>query len=175
MKRRVFLCSAGVTAMRALLPVRADAAPAPEPFEWTTQDLSFAFDFQTDRLRQKALLPAAFPRATFQPATSSGVETAIHCSGENSPDAGMKQAMGLPGSRLVFVEKREETTKNGRRLAITHSDPTTKLRVESFYEAFNGAPVVRRWTKVTNDGATDQGIEFLSSAMLHALADRPEL
>ena len=169
MKRRVFLCSAGVTAVQALLP--RVAAAAPEPFEWTTPDLSFAFDFQTDRLRQKALLPAAFPRATFQPATSSGVETAIHCSGENSPDAGMKQAMGLPGSRLVFVDKREEVTRNGRRLTITHSDPTTKLRVESFYEAFNGAPAVRRWTKVTNDGATDQGIEFLSSAMLHALAD----
>jgi alpha-galactosidase len=174
MNRRIFLCSAGMTAMRALPPlggVRNAEAQGTEPFEWATPDISFAFDFSADHLRQKSMLPAAFPRANFQPAAASGVETAIQCSGENSPDAGMKQAIGQPGSRLVFVGQRDEATGAGRRLTLIQSDPITKLRVESVYEAFAGVPAVRRWTTVTNEGAANAGIEFLSSTMLHALAD----
>src|SRR5579872_7440003 len=120
MNRRIFLCSAGMTAVRALPPslgtVRNAEAQGREAFEWATPDLSFAFDFSAGRLRQKSMLPAAFRRAKFQPPASSGVETAIQCSGENSPDAGMKQAMGQPGSRLVFVDKKEEVGGKGRRL-----------------------------------------------------------
>jgi alpha-galactosidase len=43
--------------------------------------------------------------------------------------------------------------------------------VESVYEAFNGVPVVRRYSRITNNGSSPVGIEFLSSAMLHGLAD----
>ncbi len=43
--------------------------------------------------------------------------------------------------------------------------------MESVYEAFHGVPVVRRYSRVTNHGTSQVGIEFLSSAMLHGLAD----
>jgi alpha-galactosidase len=175
MNRRIFLSSTGLVAMRTLLPAsfapsEAEAA-GPEPFEWNTPDLTFSFEFSGDKLCLKALLPAGYAKPSAGPAASSGVETAIQCSGEDSPDPGMKQGMGQPGARLVFVDKSEEPANKGRRFTITHSDPVTKLRVQSFYEAFDGVPVVRRWTRAINGGAANVGIEFLSSAMLHALGD----
>jgi hypothetical protein len=93
--------------MGALLPAAvtvtdAEAAAA-EPFEWTTPDLTFSFDFSAGKLRQKSLLPAAYPKTAPRPPASSGVETAVHCSGEGSPDPGIKQGAGQPGSRLVFA------------------------------------------------------------------------
>src|SRR5436305_8830493 len=52
-----------------------------------------------------------------------------------------------------------------------HTDPILRLSVESVYEAFDGIPVVRRYSRVKNNGDSAVGIEFLSSAMLHGLAD----
>src|ERR1017187_3911630 len=137
MNRRIFLCSTGMSAMSAFLPLSfsvTDAeAAGPEPFEWKTPDLTFSFDFSADKLRQKSMLPAGYTKPSDGPSVSSGVETAIHCSGEDSPDPGMKQGIGQPGARLIFVDKKKETAGKGRRLTLTHSDPVTKLRVESFY------------------------------------------
>jgi len=42
--------------------------------------------------------------------------------------------------------------------------------VESIYEAFDGIPVVRRYSRVKNNGDSAVGIEFMSSAMLQGLA-----
>ena len=78
--------------------------------------------------------------------------------------------MGQPGARLLFPGKREEATARGKRLVCMHADPLLKISVESVYEAFDGAPVVRRYSRITNDGSSPVGIEFLSSAMLHGLA-----
>jgi len=100
----------------------------------------------------------------------SGVEVALQCSGENSPDQGMKSGVGQPGARLLFAGKSEEPTRGGKRLVCAHTDPNLGLRVESVYEAFDGLPVVRRYSRVINQGTSPVGIEFLSSAMLHGLA-----
>ncbi len=168
MTRRTFL---NTTSFAALAGVRHMQAAARAPFDWATRDLKFAYEFSGEKLRQSFVLPADFPVNSLGPAKSSGVETAIQLSGENSPDPGMKQGMGQPGARLIFVDHHEESTGNGPRLTLIHSDPVTNIHVESFYQAFDGVPVVRRWTRVTNHGAADVGIEFLSSAMLHGLAD----
>ncbi len=168
MTRRTFLSS---TSVAALAGAHTMQAAAKAPFEWTTRDLKFAYEFSGEKLRQSFLLPPDFPANSLGSAKSSGVETAIQLSGEDSPDPGMKQGVGQPGARLVFVDHREESTSNGPRLILIHSDPVTNIRIESFYQAFDGVPVVRRWTRVTNHGAADVGIEFLSSAMLHGLAD----
>jgi hypothetical protein len=92
---------------------------------------------------------------------SSGVEVALQCSGENSPDQGMKSSTGQPGARLQFTGRREEATRGGKRLVCMHTDPVLNLGVESVYEAFDGIPVVRRYSRVTNRGNTLAGIEFL--------------
>ncbi len=172
MDRRTFLASSGVVAFGALLPRISRSLPAsnvPEPFAWKTNDLIFSFDIIAGRLRQKRLVPVGVSGTAAD--NSSGVEVALQCSGENSPDQGMKSGVGQPGARLLFAQRREESTRQGKRLICIHTDPALRLTVESVYEAFNGVPVVRRYSRVTNHGTSPVGIEFLSSAMLHGLAD----
>ena len=146
-------------------------ASGQEPFEWSTPELTFSYELSGQMLRQKYLLPSRVLQGKIAPILSSGVETAIQCSGENSLDQGMKLGAGMPGARLLFLGKREEATAKGRRLILSHADPALGLHVDSFYDSFNGVPVVRRWTRVTNTGSAPVGIEALSSAMLHSLAD----
>jgi alpha-galactosidase len=172
MDRRTFLASSGVVAFGALLPRISRSLPAsnvPGPFAWKTNDLIFSFDIIAGRLRQKRLVPVGVSGTAAD--NSSGVEVALQCSGENSPDQGMKSGVGQPGARLLFAQRREESTRQGKRLICIHTDPALRLTVESVYEAFNGVPVVRRYSRVTNRGKSPVGIEFLSSAMLHGLAD----
>ena len=172
MDRRTFLASSGVVAFGALLPRISRSLPpanVPEPLTWKTNDLIFSFDIIAGRLRQKRLVPVGVSGTAAD--NSSGVEVALQCSGENSPDQGMKSGVGQPGARLLFAQRREESTPQGKRLICIHTDPALRLTVESVYEAFNGVPVVRRYSRVTNRGKSPVGIEFLSSAMLHGLAD----
>jgi alpha-galactosidase len=137
------------------------------PFEWKTDDLTLSFEVIAGKLRQKQLVPADIIAA----GKSSGVEVALQCSGENSPDQGMKSGMGQPGMRLLFAGKREESARGAKRLVCMHTDANLRLRVESVYESFDGLPILRRFSRVTNEGNSPVGIEFLSSAMLHGLAD----
>lgn len=135
---------------------------------WEANGLIFSFEVTAGKLRQKRLVPTGSLSAGTD--KSSGVEVALQCSGENSPDQGMKSGMGQPGSRLLFTGRQERATHGGKRLVCTHSDPILKLSVESIYQAFDGVPVVRRFSRVANHGDTPVGLEFLSSAMLHGLA-----
>ncbi|HWF92886.1 MAG TPA: glycoside hydrolase family 36 protein [Terriglobales bacterium] len=170
--RRTFLVSSGVAAFGALMPsfsTFASAAQIEDSFEWKTSDLVFHFEVSAGRLRQQRFVPVNVPELPIS--SSSGVEVALQCNGENSPDPGMKSATGEPGARLQFAGKREETMPGGKRLICTHSDPVLQLSVESVYEAFDGVPVVRRYSRIRNNGSSPVGIDFLSSAMLHGLAD----
>ena len=148
MDRRTFLASSGVAAFGALLPHISRSLPAsnvPEPFAWKTNDLIFSFDIIAGRLRQKRLVPVGVSGTVA--GNSSGVEVALQCSGENSPDQGMKSGVGQPGARLLFAQRREESTRQGKRLICVHTDPALQLTVESVYEAFDGVPVVRRYSR----------------------------
>ena len=159
-------------AIGALVPFRLVADQKNlQPFRWMTGNLVFSFDVQGGKLRQKCLLPSG---SVMQQNSSSGVEVALQCSGENSPDQGMKSGMGQPGARLLFAGYREESTGAGKRLICTHADSLLNLQVDSVYEGFDGVPVVRRHSRVTNNSGAAIGIEFLSSAMLHGLADPQE-
>jgi len=156
-------------AMGALVPMPRLVADSEnlQPFQWETGNLVFSFDVQAGKLRQKRLVPTA---GLVEPDNSSGVEVALQCSGENSPDQGMKSGMGQPGARLSFAGYREESTGAGKRLICTHTDSLLNLQVNSVYEGFDDVPVVRRRVRVKNHGNAAVGIEFLSSAMLHGLA-----
>jgi alpha-galactosidase len=171
MDRRTFLTSSGAAAFGTLVPRISRFFPASntsEPFAWEVNDLIFSFEVTAGKLRAKRVAPAGIVASG--PDNSSGVEIALQCSGENSPDQAMKSGMGQPGSRLLFAGRREEATHAGKRLICGHTDPVLKLTVESVYEAFDGVPVVRRYSRVTNKGDSPVGLEFLSSAMLHGLA-----
>jgi alpha-galactosidase len=164
--------SSGVAAIGALVPRISSVTPAAdssEPFQWNANELTFSFDVTAGKLRQRGFVPGpGLPPGLYN---SSGVEVAVQCSGENSPDQGMKSSEGQPGERLLFAGRREESARQGKRLVCMHTDPLLKLRVESIYEALDGLPVVRRYSRIINDGSSPVGIEFLSSAMLHGLAD----
>ena len=58
---------------------------------------------------------------------------------------------------------------------LVHADSFLPLKIESVYDAFDGVPVVRRYSRVTNTGNSPVGIEFVSSAMLHGLASPTEV
>jgi hypothetical protein len=142
------------------IPCIAAELAASESFVWNPGGLLFSFEIASGRLRQKRMVPAdAIPTGAD---LSSGVEVALQCSGENSPDQGMKSGAGQPGTRLLFEGRREEQGPLGKRLVCTHSDSLLNLKVESVYEAFEGVRVVRRHTRVANTGNTRVGIEFLS-------------
>lgn len=147
----------------------AAASDSSEPFQWRTGNLTFTFDVIAGKLRERRLVPADTPPSAV--GSSSGVQLALQCSGENSPDPGMKSAIGEPGARLVFAGRREEPMPGGKRLVCVSTDADLRLRVESVYEAFDGLPVVRRYSRITNEGTSPVGIDFASSAMLHGLAD----
>ncbi len=169
--RRKFLASSSVAAAGALVPQFssfASASNSTQPFQWKTPDLIFSFDVAAGKLRQKRLVPVDIQ--AWGEDNSSGVEIALQCSGENSPDQGMKSAMGQPGARLLFSGKREEQAGAGNRLVCLHTDANLNLGVESVYESFHEAPLVRRYSRITNLGNSPVGIDFLSSAMLHGLA-----
>ena len=147
--------------------------PIYEPFGWTAPGLVFSFEFLDKRLRSRTVLPAgvAPPKNIPLPTAISGIETSLHCTGEDPNDHhGLKLTGGSPGARLIYMDKREVSTATGRRLSIYQSDPVLGLDVESIYETFANLPVVRRSTRVTNTGHQDVGIEYLSSAMLYNLA-----
>jgi alpha-galactosidase len=169
---RTFLRSTGIAGTGLLaprLPGLSVLAESNSMFEWNASKVQFDFEVIEGKLRQRRLmLKGSKLNAEAQ---SSGVEVALHCIGENSPDQGMKSAMGEPGRRLKFVTKREESQGNICRQVLIHEDEPLQLRVESIYEAVPDVSVVRRYSRVFNQGKLTVGIEFLSSAMLHGLAD----
>jgi alpha-galactosidase len=184
--RRSFLRGTGVLAIapvvselkglsQSLTNVQQLPEPAKnlDPFEWKAARVVFSFEFLDNRLRIKSILPEGtittegFPA----PTSSSGVEAAIHCTGENADDHhGTKFTGGMPGGRLIYSGKEESATSAGKRMVLTQVDQALGLKVESIYESFGDIPVLRRSTRVTNLGPKDVGIEYLSSAMLHNLA-----
>jgi alpha-galactosidase len=172
--RRRFLHLGSAASFGVFLPGWESAAQesltGSNPFRWSTKDLTFSFAQSEGQLRQGALVPFGVPIVP-DLVRSSGVEVALQCSGEDSPDQGLKSGAGQPGLRLQFVEKHEEAANGGQRLICVHSDHDLALRVESVYESFANAPMVRRSTRVMNGGTAPVGIEFLSSAMLHGLGD----
>jgi alpha-galactosidase len=174
MNRRTFLISSGAESVGALLSTSASGSGAgPESAErlsWNSGQLQIEFSVAEGRLRQHLILPVGVepPNESQQWA---GIESAPLCSGEDSPDSGMKQSAGSPGQRLKFVAKDERRSDRGNTLVLRHTDSDLHLDLESHYEAFEGLSVVRRHVEISNTGKETVGIEYLSSAMLHALAD----
>ena len=174
MNRRTFLISSGAAGVGALFSTSASRSAAgpesAETFSWNTGQLKFHFSVAEGRLSQHLILPVGID-ASRESLQWAGVETALLCSGEDSPDSGMKQSGGSPGQRLQFVEKDERPGDRGRILLLKHTDADLHLNLQSHYETFEGLPVVRRHVEISNTGKDPVGIEYLSSAMLHGLAD----
>jgi len=174
MNRRTFLITSGAAGMGALVATRASgqssATTSTERFLWNTGELQFEFSVSEGRLRQHMFLPASV-KVSQESLQWSGPEIGLLCTGQDSPDSGMKQSGGSPGLRLQFVAKDEHQSDKGKTLIVRHTDRDLHLDARSHYEAFEGLPVVRRHVEISNTGEGSIGIEYLSSAMLHGLAD----
>jgi len=174
MNRRTFLISSGATCIGALFapqPFAQTPSSSPsEKFSWNTGSLQFDFSVVDGCLRQHIFLATGVQAPQDSP-HSYGVEVGLLCTGEDSPDSGMKQSGGSPGQRLKFAAKQERRSDKGKTLVLQHTDADLHLNVQSYYEAFDGLSVVRRHVEITSTGEHPIGIEYLSSAMLHGLAD----
>jgi len=123
------------------------------PFQWEAGGLTFSFELPGNRLRFRHVLPLgiAAPQGLPELGEMSGIETSIHCTGEDIPDHhGAKFSGAYPGIRLRFAGNQEKTTPTGRQLVITQVDEATGLRVESIYAGFGASfgnvAIVRRST-----------------------------
>lgn len=140
----------------------------PKPFEVSGPGIKVNFDFYAkDHLRLLTILPDGYtPEQKVTPTSGTGYETSLHVTGFNKG-----KHFGEPGTKLKFVSKTEQETPTGKLLIITQKDSITNLLVESYYEFNKVSPVIRRYTKVTNQGTVAVGIETLSSAMLYNFSD----
>lgn len=152
------------------LTIRNSDAQTSDSFTISEGQLNLNFDlFQHRYLRLRTILPDSYKLPVNLPQMNeeSDNEVFLHVTGENRRSHhGAKLTGGNPGMRLVFVEKREIKTQKGKMVVILQKDSITNLIVESYYEFYNQIPVIRRYTKVINQGKTNQNIEFLSSAVL---------
>lgn len=140
-------------------------------FQLKGKDMVASFDFfQGKYLRLRSLLPESYNEAVNIPDMNAEAdnEVALHCTGEDrNAHHGAKLTGGNPGMRLEFVSKLETKTDKGTLVVIIQQDPVKRLKVESFYEFADNTPAVRRYSRVTNEGTEDVGIEYISSAMLN--------
>lgn len=140
------------------------------PFSLCENGLYIAFDFQDkDKLRQKMFVPSDMKDTRLESDNmAEQVDVSFQVTGAPTSDMhGTKLIMGNPGKQLRFVRKKEEKTAKGKIVILQLHDDNHNLDVNSYYEFFDGVPVVRRWVSVTNKSKNKAGIQHLSSAMLH--------
>lgn len=140
-------------------------------FELKKAGLKIDFDiYNQSHLRLLNVLPVEYNSSKLAVPLNNqtGNEVFLYCTGENR-----STHQGNPGMRLEYVGKKEKIIPGGEQVVLIQRDSIKKLRVESFYEFNNAAPIVRRYTKVFNEGKEDVGIEYLSSAMLYNYNDIP--
>jgi alpha-galactosidase len=95
----------------------------------------------------------------------------IHASGEDhNAHHGLKHVGTQPGARLVYTGHSDTRNSNGRKLEIVQHDPLTGLLVTSHFQFYDGLPVARAWTEVTNQGSLPVGLDYVSSFVLSGLA-----
>lgn len=91
----------------------------------------------------------------------------VHLSGENQKDHhGSKHTGSMPGNRFKLKEWKDGRNRYGRILEIEQLDDATGIEVISHFQFYNGIPVVRSWTTVSNKGNEEAGLEYVSSFSL---------
>ena len=139
-------------------------------FEMTGGGLTITFDTFNGSIKNRMMLPEDYKGNINlgQMNRESELEVSIHITGyDRDAHIGSKLIGGQPGKDLRLDNRREEVIPGGKRHVLTMSDPNRLLKVESFYEFYDGTSTVRRYTKVTNTGKKSVSIEYLSSAMVN--------
>ena len=140
-----------------------------QSFELSGGGLTILFDTFHETLKHRIMLPEGYRGDVNlgQMSREAEFEVSLQLTGHNSNAGGSKLAGSRPGAMLRLEGRREEAISGGKRHILTLTLPDGSLKVESYYEFYDGASTVRRYTQVTNTGKEPVGIEFLSSAVLH--------
>jgi alpha-galactosidase len=138
-------------------------------------NMQFNFSLnKTKNLKLMSILPENYQLSNILPEVNaeSNNEVFFHLTGENrTSHHGSKLTGGNPGGRLIYIEKKETKTDNGKQIVFIQKDTVYHLKVESYYEFFDQISVVRRYTRVLNEGNQNVDIEYLSSAVLHNFSE----
>lgn len=135
-----------------------------KPFDISGPQIKVSFGFyKSTGLRMLSMLPEGYtPQQQVAAAASTGHDVALQITGENKG-----KHVGSAGTRLKYLGKKENAIPGGKQIIISQRDTADNLLVESYYEFNEVSPVIRRYTKITNQGKAAVGIEALSSAMLY--------
>ena len=95
----------------------------------------------------------------------------IQVTGRNRPSNwhGAKIVETSPGYEMKYLDFRDSRNDTGRKLEWETVHEETGLHLTMHYQFYDGIPVVRSWTEVTNCGTGAQGLEALSSFCLMGL------
>lgn len=79
-----------------------------------------------------------------------------------------------PGARLLLKEFTDMRNETGRLISVVmEDDPAatdyTGLETHTYYQFFDGIPVLRTWTEVINQGKANCGLEYVSSFALSGM------
>jgi len=132
--------------------------------------LEVRYKLEGKKLRGMSLLPAGM---TNQPVKAVGdAEVELQVTGLNwAAHHAKKLIAGNPGTELVYLGQQTLESKSGRHEVLLQQAPELGLRVESHYEFFQDIPVMRRWSRLVNEGKLPVGIEHVSSAMVYNFAN----
>ena len=136
--------------------------------------LEIRHELQGQLLRQVSVLPAGMTNqlAKSPPEPTAGAEVELQCTGLNWDAHHAKKLIGgNPGTRMIYLGQQTLESKLGQHQVLLQQSPELGLHVESHYEFFKDIPVMRRWTRVVNQGQSLVGIEHVSSAMVYNFAN----
>lgn len=91
----------------------------------------------------------------------------LQFTGENQlAHRGVKHTGTLPGYRMIYKGYTDERTPEGRKISIHLLDEITKVAAQVIFQFYDGLPVVRTWSVLTNKGRESAGLEYISSFSL---------
>lgn len=145
-----------------------------DKFTIGSDGLKIHFELNKTRLNQRLVLPGNYTGTIQLPdmVHESDLEVSLHCTGEDrASHHGAKLCGGTPGLRLQYINKKVTEMPWGKQVIIYQKDWTLQLMVESYYDFYEGTNTCRRYTKVRNEGKSNVGIEYLSSAMINNIGN----
>ena len=72
---------------------------------------------------------------------------------------------------MIYLGQQTLESKLGQHQILLQQSPELGISVESHYEFLQDIPVMRRWTRLVNQGRSPVGIEHVSSAMIYNFAN----
>ena len=76
---------------------------------------------------------------------------------------GNKYIVTAPGYRMKYLSHSDERNAYGRLITFHTKDEETGVTADSFWQFYDGLPVIRTWHTVTNNGTETQTLEYIAN------------